>query len=130
MSRTLSLSTKAFDPKFYSPVKLEGSETVNQLFSYTLIVKTPDKDNLSSALQDACASADLTSWLGQNIQVAIELDGKNIVMSEVVDTIRQNWNQHVGQGTRYISGMITKAGFLYDQGRSSYYSLLEFVGMV
>lgn len=69
MSRTLSLSSGAFDPKLYTPVKFTGTEAVNELFSYTLIVKTPDRNNLSMTLQEDCSSADLTQWLGKRIHI-------------------------------------------------------------
>lgn len=91
------------------PVKLVGTESVNELFNYCIIVKTPSKNNLSMALQDACASADLTSWLGKSIQVALQLDGKNIELTDVVDTIRRKWSEHVGRGTRYSKIGLKKA---------------------
>ncbi len=34
MSRTLSLSTAAFSPEAFHPVKLVGQESLNKLFQY------------------------------------------------------------------------------------------------
>ncbi len=44
MSRSLSIQSPAFPDGLFSPVKLSGSETFNDLFEYTLILKTPDSD--------------------------------------------------------------------------------------
>ena len=127
MPRSLSLSTSAFSPEVFCPVKLTGHENLNQLFEYQLIIKTPDLDNLAFydqfASKNPAGNVDLTAWLGQSVTVNIELDGKEISFSEVNNTIRQYFKKTVGQGTRHINGVITNAQYLYDQGRSSYYLL-------
>lgn len=127
MSRTLSIFSSAFPTELFHPVKLIGSEAVNRLFSYQLILKTPDVDPIDFYKQNKVnlphANVDVTRWLGHNLTVAIELDGKEISFNEVNKTIRQNFRRQVGEGTRYISGMISSAQYLYDQGRSSYYAV-------
>ena len=127
MSRTLSLSTAAFASEAFHPVKLTGCEKLNQLFQYQLLIKTPDLEGHEFYAQfsskSPAANVDLTSWLGQSVTVNIELDGKEINFSEVNNTIRQHFKKTVGQGTRHINGIITSAQYLYNQGRSSYYSI-------
>ena len=127
MPRTLSLSTDAFSPEVFSPVKLSGTERINELFEYQLILKTPDLDSTAFYQQfdtkSPASNVDLTSWLGKNLTVNIQLDGKAISFTEVNNTFLQTFNKTIGQGTRHISGLISSAQYLYDQGRSSYYSL-------
>ncbi len=127
MSRTLSLSTSAFSPDVFAPVKLTGREYLNKLFDYHLIIKTSDLDNLAFYNQfgnkNPAGNVDLTAWLGQSITVNIELDGKEISFSEVNNTFRQYFKKTVGKGVRHINGVITSAQYLYDQGRSSYYKV-------
>ncbi len=125
MSRTIGLSTNAFSAETFLPVKLSGVECVNELYCYELIVKTPDADPVQFYAQNGArlpyANVDVTGWLGQEIAIGIELDGKVVIKSDVVKTIRQSWQEKVGQGVRHISGIISSARYLYDQGRSSYY---------
>ena len=125
MSRTLSLSTQAFSSAMFLPIRLSGSERINELFSYQLILKTPDLDSVTFleqfGVKSPSSSVDLSSWLGQTVNVGIQLDGKEIEFSEINNTFRQWFTKTVGKGTRYISGIITSARYLYDQGRSSYY---------
>ena len=125
MSRTLSFSSNALSTEVFLPVKLSGIECVNSLYCYELIVKTPDDDPIEFYNKNGSrlpyANVDVTGWLGHEVTVGIELDGKAVIKSEVVKTIRQSWQETVGQGTRYISGIVSGARYLYDQGRSSYY---------
>ena len=127
MSRTLSLSTSAFSPDIFAPVKLSGKEYLNELFEYQLIIKTPDLEGHEFYAQygtkSPAANVDLTAWLGQSVTVNIELDGKEVTFSEVNNTIRQYFKKTVGKGVRHINGVITNAQFLYTQGRSAYYAL-------
>ncbi len=129
MPRTLTLSTSAFDNEVFRPVKLSGREYINELFRYELILKTPDLEGhqfyQQYGSQSPAANVDLTQWLGQSITINLELDGKEIEFSEVNNTIRQYFKKNVGKGYRHLSGIITTARFLYNQGRSSYY-LIEF----
>ena len=127
MPRTLSLSTSAFSPDIFAPVKLVGQESLNELFQYQLILKTPDLEGHEFYQQygskSPAANVDLTAWLGQSITINIELDGKEITKTDVSRTIRFNYQETVGKGTRHINGIITSAQYLYNQGRSSYYSI-------
>ncbi len=127
MSRTLSLSTQAFSSGVFLPVKLSGTERINELFTYQLILKTPNLDSTDFYRQFGTkvidANADLTSWLGQNLTINIEIDGKDVTFSEVNNTFHQHFTKTVGKGTRYISGIITSARYLYNNERSSYYSI-------
>ena len=127
MARTLSLSTSAFSPEVFAPVKLEGREHLNELFEYQLIVKTPDLEGHEFYAQygskSPTANVDLTSWLRQSITVNIELDGKEVTKSDVSRTIRYHYQETVGKGVRHINGVITGAQYLYNQGRSAYYLL-------
>ena len=106
MSRTLSLSTSAFSPDIFAPVKLTGCESLNKLFDYQLILKTPDLEGHEFYQQygskSPAANVDLTSWLGQSITINIELDGKEITKTDVSRTIRFNYQETVGKGTRHI----------------------------
>ena len=125
--KTIKISSPAFSSEIFQVVKLSGRESVNELFQYQILLKTPDLDQVSFVQQfgsnSPAASVDLTAWIGQSVNVGIELDGKEIGFSEVHNTIRQHYKKTVGQGIRYLDGIITNADYLYDQGRSSYYCL-------
>ena len=127
MSRTLSLSTSAFSPEVFAPVKLSGKEYLNELFEYQLVIKTPDLEGHEFYAQygskSPAGNVDLTAWLGQSVTVNIELDGKEVTKSDVSRTIRYHYQETVGKGVRHINGVITGAQFLYNQGRSAYYLL-------
>ena len=114
MSRVLSLNTPAFSGKIFRPVKLTGTERINQLYQYELVLKTPDMDNVeffkSFAAGNPSAAADVTAWLGQDISVGIEID------SSITGSI-------TGSGTRHISGIITGAQYLQQQRRGNFYSI-------
>ena len=110
MSRTLNLVTNAFNSKIFKPVKLSGNERINELFRYTLIVKTPDSSGLEFFKQfgtDNTANVDLTAWIRQNISVGVEI----------------NFNGVLGNDTRWISGQITSARYLYQQRKSHFYAI-------
>lgn len=121
MSRVLSLSSKIPDLAQFTPVRLSGSESINQLYEYTLILKTPDEGNFNASI---AANIDLSSWLYQSLTVGIELDGKSVQKDQLnAHNVRDYWHEVVGQGTRHINGLIETAQFLYNQGRSSYYQV-------
>ena len=114
MSRVLSLKTSAFSGKIFRSIKLSGVERINELYCYELVLKTPDLDNVDFFKQHATgnpsSAADVTAWLGQGISVGIEID--STLMSAAT-----------GNGTRYISGIITSAQYLQQQRRSNFYSI-------
>ncbi|MDB5895487.1 MAG: type secretion protein ImpA, partial [Rhodoferax sp.] len=105
-SRTLTVSSEAV-PLFLGepalePVRLSGTEGVNSLFAYELLLKTPDRLNLG-----ACQAADfdLDAFIGREIRCRIQLDGAGRFLPGVVGDAAD----HVGAGVRQIKALITDA---------------------
>ncbi|MEG8114827.1 type VI secretion system Vgr family protein [Escherichia marmotae] len=79
---------------------LGGTETVGELFTYSIKLKTPDTLNIGYV--SPAANLQLKSMVGKDLCVHIELDGG---------------------GKRYISGLVTAARVAGHQGRSVVYEL-------
>ncbi|HBI7614803.1 TPA: type VI secretion system tip protein VgrG [Escherichia coli] len=79
---------------------LGGTETVGELFTYSIKLKTPDILNLGYV--SPAANLQLKPMVGKDLCVHIELDGG---------------------GKRYISGLVTAARVVGHQGRSVVYEL-------
>ncbi|OSK42665.1 Rhs element Vgr protein [Escherichia coli B671] len=79
---------------------LGGTETVGELFTYSIKLKTPDILNLNYV--SPAANLQLKPMVGKDLCVNIELDGG---------------------GKRYISGLVTAARVVGHQGRSVVYEL-------
>jgi type VI secretion system secreted protein VgrG len=86
------------------PVKLEGTEALNGLFSYALELRTPDQLNLNVA---RAANFDLHTFIGKELSVGMELAGGNL------NDPRQ----------REINALITQARLLGNDGRLVRYEL-------
>ncbi|AMO98825.1 rhs element Vgr family protein [Collimonas arenae] len=120
--RTLSLKSTAAIPDILGqpaliPVSLKGVETVNDLFTYRLILKTPDDLN---HLVEQAANFNLDDFIGHELTVQIELEGMG---SFVAGMAGDSGLANVGAGTREISGLVTDAKLLREQGRHVFYEL-------
>lgn len=108
MSRTVSVHCAAIPFLGGVPaltfVRLQGEEKLNQLFTYTLQLKTPDADN---PLTGFAANIDLKTFIGQECTVEIALDGKG----------------GMSAGTREIGGLVTGARIVRSEGRHVLYEL-------
>ncbi|WP_295380429.1 type VI secretion system Vgr family protein [uncultured Pseudacidovorax sp.] len=101
------------------PVRLSGHEGVNALFTYELLLQTPDALD-PGALADACADIDLDALIGREIHCEIDLDGAGtFVPGGVGDAV-----DHLGAGTRQINALITEAELLGEHGRHLRYRLV------
>ncbi|MDF0607212.1 type VI secretion system tip protein VgrG, partial [Neisseriaceae bacterium TC5R-5] len=83
---------------------LKGSETLNQLFEYELVLRTP---NSHSPHYYAAANLALNTLVGQELTVFIELAGDNPLVCP----------------QREITTLIKKAQLLRQEGRILYYQL-------
>ena len=96
----VTVSGSAVPPQMLLFAGLKGSEELGYLFSYTVQLKTPDSLNLGYV--SPAANLSLKDMVGKDLCVNIELDDG---------------------GTRYISGLVTAARVLGQQGRSVTYEL-------
>ena len=97
-------------------MRLSGHEGLNSLFSYQLLLKTPDALNL---LASNAADWDLDSFIGREISCSIELDGQGHFNAGAVGASVD----HLGQGTRQINALITDAQLWGEEGRHLQYQL-------
>ena len=102
-SRTLQIQSSAI-PVFQGqpalvPVRLSGSEGLNALFTYELLLKTPDALNLDAS---GAADFDLDGFIGREIGCTIALDGA---------------------APRQINALITGAAMWGEEGRHVQYRL-------
>ncbi|MGS0743141.1 type VI secretion system Vgr family protein [Glaciimonas sp. GG7] len=82
------------------PISLSGTESLNALFDYQLLLSTPDTLN---HLTDQVANFHLDDFIGHDITVSIA--------------------QHGNAGAREISGLISAATILRQEGRHALYQL-------
>ncbi|WP_211466353.1 hypothetical protein [Collimonas silvisoli] len=112
--RTLSVKSVAI-PEIVGqpalvPVSIKGAESLNSLYAYTVILKTPDAlVNFGSAVDD-----DLDSFLGKELTVEIQLEGSG---SFVAGMPGGSGLANAGAGVREISGLISTATRLRQVGR-------------
>lgn len=99
-TRTVTVSGPAIPPGMLTFDSLSGTESLSELFHYTLRLKTPDA--LNTGYFAPSANLPLKSMVGRELTVSIELDGG---------------------GTRYLSGLVTGACVAGHQGRGVLYEL-------
>lgn len=119
-ARTLRVSSPAIPVVLghpaLEPVRLSGNEGLNGLFSYELLLKTPDGLNLGAS---QAADFDLDAFIGREIQCRIELDGSGSFLPGAVGASVD----HVGAGVRVINALITEASLWGEEGRHVQYKL-------
>ena len=99
-THNVTLSGSAVPDGMLLFASLGGTETVGELFTYSIKLKTPDILNLGYV--SPAANLQLKPMVGKDLCVNIELDGG---------------------GKRYISGLVTAARMAGHQGRSVVYEL-------
>ena len=99
-THNVTLSGSAVPDGMLLFASLGGTETVGELFTYSIKLKTPDKLNLGYV--SPAANLQLKPMVGKDLCVNIELDGG---------------------GKRYISALVTAARVAGHQGRSVVYEL-------
>ena len=99
-THNVTLSGSAVPDGMVLFASLGGTETVGELFTYSIKLKTPDILNLGYV--SPAANLQLKPMVGKDLCVNIELDGG---------------------GKRYISGLVTAARVAGHQGRSVVYEL-------
>ncbi|HCU6754276.1 TPA: type VI secretion system tip protein VgrG [Escherichia coli] len=99
-THNVTLSGSAVPDGMLLFASLGGTETVGELFTYSIKLKTPDTLNLGYV--SPAANLQLKPMVGKDPCVNIELDGG---------------------GKRYISGLVTAARVAGHQGRSVVYEL-------
>ncbi|EIF2894844.1 type VI secretion system tip protein VgrG [Salmonella enterica subsp. enterica serovar Mishmarhaemek] len=99
-AHNVTVSGSAVPPGALLFASLDGGETLSELFSYVVQLKTPDTLNLGYV--SPAANLPLKPMVGKDLCVNIELDGG---------------------GKRHISGLITAARVVGHEGRSVTYEL-------
>ncbi|WP_175689529.1 type VI secretion system Vgr family protein [Burkholderia anthina] len=119
--RTLSVSGAALPAygghPILTPVKLTGGETIGELFEYVLELKTPDALAFS---QSIAANVQLDKMIGTEVTVSIELEGKGRFIPGLAGDAGL---ANVGAGTREITGIVSHANIVREDGRSIVYAL-------
>ncbi|RQS26678.1 type VI secretion system tip protein VgrG [Burkholderia sp. Bp8992] len=120
-SRTLTISGAALpmygDRPILTPVKLTGGETLGELFEYTVELKTPDELGFS---QSIAANIDLDKLIGTELTVSIQLEGVGHFIRGLAGKAGM---ANIGAGTREITGIVTNASILREDGRSIVYAV-------
>ncbi|MFZ6727005.1 type VI secretion system Vgr family protein [Undibacterium sp. MH2W] len=116
--RALSISGPALADlrKPLTPLRLVGTDGINQLFDYRLTLQTSDDLGIGAAIG---ANLDLDSVIGKEITCIIELEG----MGAFIPGLPGGGSAHIGAGQREISALITAARFI---GVDSRHALYEF----
>lgn len=99
-AHNVTVSGSAVPPGALLFASLDGGETLSELFSYVVQLKTPDTLNLGYV--SPAANLPLKPMVGKDLCVNIELDGG---------------------GKRHISGLVTAARVVGHEGRSATYEL-------
>ncbi|MGV2293366.1 type VI secretion system tip protein TssI/VgrG [Trinickia sp. YCB016] len=119
--RTLSVAGAALpmygDQPILTPVRLSGGETIGELFEYTLELKTPDALAFSLSI---AANVDLDKLIGTEVTVSIQLEGKGHFIPGLAGNAGL---ANIGAGTREITGVVSHASILREDGRSIVYAL-------
>lgn len=120
-ARTLSVAGAALPTyggqPILTPVRLSGSETLGELFEYTLELKTPDALAFSPSI---AANIPLDRLVGTEVTVSIEIEGKGHFIPGLAGEAGQ---ANVGAGTREITGIVSVARIVREDGRSIVYEL-------
>ncbi len=99
------------------PLKLEGVESINALFEYTLTLQTPDALMFKGELG---SNFELSAMVGRELTCLVELEGRgSFVAGQAGDAGQPN----AGQGVREISGLITDARYVGEDDRHALYQL-------
>ncbi|VWB42710.1 type VI secretion protein ImpA [Burkholderia lata] len=119
--RTLSVSGVALPmyggQSILTPVKLAGGETIGELFEYVLELKTPDALGFS---QSIAANVNLDALIGTEVTVSIQLEGKGRFIPGLAGAAGM---ANVGAGAREITGVVSHATIVREDGRSIVYEL-------
>lgn len=119
--RTLSVSGAALpmygDRPILTPVKLTGGETIGELFEYKLELKTPDALGFS---QSIAANVKLDKLIGTEVTVSIQLEGKGRFIPGLAGDAGM---ANLGAGAREITGIVSHATIVREDGRSIVYAL-------
>ncbi|WP_334040375.1 type VI secretion system Vgr family protein [Burkholderia ambifaria] len=119
--RTLSVSGAALpmygDRPILTPVKLTGGETIGELFEYTLELKTPDALGFS---QSIAANVKLHKLIGTEVTVSIQIEGKGRFIPGLAGNAGM---ANLGAGAREITGIVSHATIVREDGRSIVYAL-------
>ncbi|KAF1034765.1 MAG: Actin cross-linking toxin VgrG1 [Burkholderia lata] len=119
--RTLSVSGAALPmyggQSILTPMKLTGGEIIGELFEYTLELKTPDSVGFS---QSIAANVDLDALIGTEVTVSIQLEGKGRFIPGLAGAAGM---ANVGAGMREITGVVSHATIVREDGRSIVYEL-------
>ncbi len=98
------------------PLKLEGTEAINQLFHYTLTLQAPE----DGFAQHQTANISLQDCVGHELSCSIELDGHGHFIAGAAGNTGMS---RQGAGERQLSGLITQARFLRQDSRHAIYQL-------
>ena len=115
--------------------ELHGTEQLNQLFEYTVLLTTQDEYGqgildhyigLSSAQSGGApgSNLDLASLIGTPVHITIDLDGKVLGADLDQITIANALNGVIGRTTRHIDGIVTEAQYAGVSGRYAQYRLI------
>ncbi|MEB0083785.1 type VI secretion system tip protein TssI/VgrG [Glaciimonas sp. Gout2] len=120
-SRTLSASSSAIPTRLNQPalvpISLSGTEGMNALFDYTVVLMTPES---LIHLSEDIGNVNLDDFIGRELTIMIALDGSGgFFDSAFADNLLGN----IGAGTREISGLITAARVLRQEGRHALYEV-------
>jgi len=98
-------------------VSISGTEGVDSLFDYQVIMKTPDSLN---HLISETTNFNTAAWLGEEMLVKIQLEGNG---KFVAGQMGMSGMGNVGAGVREINGIIDDAKFLREEGRYAFYEV-------
>ncbi|MFZ6850100.1 type VI secretion system Vgr family protein, partial [Undibacterium sp. RuRC25W] len=114
--RALSVSGPALSDisKPLTPLRLVGTDGINQLFDYRLTLQTSDRAGTGVGVG---ADLDLDSVIGKEITCTIELEG----MGSFIPGLPGGSAGHIGAGTREISALVTAARFIGVDSRHAIY---------
>ncbi|WP_261534623.1 phage late control D family protein, partial [Burkholderia multivorans] len=121
VSRTLSVSGAALPmyggQSLLTPVRLTGGETIGELFEYVLELKTPDALAFSPSV---AANVDLDALIGTEVTVSIQLEGRGHFIPGLAGSAGMG---NIGAGMREITGIVSQATIVREEGRSIVYAL-------
>ncbi|QQX82976.1 phage late control D family protein [Cupriavidus necator] len=89
--------------------RVQGTEDLNSLFTYTVDLKTPDEQH---RLSGPAANLNLAAMQGKELTLEIELDGAGTGLAG-----------HLGAGTREITGIVTQVEGPIPEGHHFVYRL-------
>jgi type VI secretion system secreted protein VgrG len=99
------------------PIKLEGSEGVNSLFEYRLVLQSPDALNF---MPGSASNFNLDAFVGLELTCYVELEGQGSFAPGISGG---GGAANQGAGVREISGLITSARFVGEESRHAIYEI-------